>query len=148
MISDGDDNLSDHALSEAIEGAIRAETAIYAISTNTDWVAVDDESRPSKYHLDQGDKILQKFADEVMATARREMTRDETNYIPQHARPVTGGRKPFKSEILADRKERFAGINKFGTERGGWLTSVPGERAVEMHCLADSTLPDELRKLG
>jgi hypothetical protein len=91
---------------------------------------------------------LQKFADEVMATARREMTRDETNYIPQHARPVTGGRKPFKSEILADRKERFAGINKFVTERGGWLTSVPGERAVEMHCLADSTLPDELRKLG
>src|SRR3984893_16914323 len=65
VISDGDDNLSDHALSEAIEGAIRAETAIYAISTNTDWVAVDDESRPSKYHLDQGDKILQKFADET-----------------------------------------------------------------------------------
>jgi Ca-activated chloride channel family protein len=65
VISDGDDNLSDHALSEAIEGAIRAETAIYAISTNTDWVAIDDESRPSKYHLDQGDKILQKFADET-----------------------------------------------------------------------------------
>jgi VWFA-related protein len=65
VISDGDDNLSDHALSEAIEGAIRAETAIFAISTNTDWVAVDDESRPSKYHLDDGDKILQKFADET-----------------------------------------------------------------------------------
>ena len=65
VISDGDDNLSDHALSEAIEGAIRAETAVYSISTNTDWVAIDDESRPSKYHLDEGDKILQKFADET-----------------------------------------------------------------------------------
>jgi Ca-activated chloride channel family protein len=65
VISDGDDNLSDHALSEAIEGAIRAETAVYSISTNTEWVAIDDESRPSKYHLDAGDKILQKFADET-----------------------------------------------------------------------------------
>ena len=45
VISDGDDNLSDHALSEAIEAAIRSETAIYAISTNTDWLAIDDASQ-------------------------------------------------------------------------------------------------------
>jgi Ca-activated chloride channel family protein len=65
VISDGDDNLSDHALSEAIESAIRSETAIYAISTNTDWLAVDDVNKPSKYHLADGDKMLQMFSDQT-----------------------------------------------------------------------------------
>lgn len=65
VISDGDDNLSDHALSDAIESAIRSETAIYAISTNTDWLAIDDASKPSKYHLADGDKMLQTFADQT-----------------------------------------------------------------------------------
>ncbi len=65
VISDGDDNLSDHALSDAIESAIHAETAIYAISTNTDWLAIDDASKPSKYHLAEGDKMLQMFADQT-----------------------------------------------------------------------------------
>ena len=65
VISDGDDNLSDHALSDAIEAAIRSETAVYAISTNTDWLAIDDATKPSKYHLTDGDKMLQKFADQT-----------------------------------------------------------------------------------
>jgi Ca-activated chloride channel homolog len=64
VISDGDDNLSDHALSEALEAAIRAEAAIYAISTNTDWIAIDNPDKPSKYHLDPGDKVLQQFSEE------------------------------------------------------------------------------------
>lgn len=64
VISDGDDNLSDHALSEALESAIRAEAAIYAISTNTDWIAIDNPDKPKKYHLDPGDKVLEQFADE------------------------------------------------------------------------------------
>lgn len=64
VISDGDDNLSDHAISEALESAIRAEVSIYSVSTNTDWLAVDDETKPQKYHLDPGDKVLQQFADE------------------------------------------------------------------------------------
>lgn len=64
VISDGDDNLSDHAPSEALEAAIRSEIAIYAISTNTQWIAIDDETKPQKYHLDPGDKVLQQFADE------------------------------------------------------------------------------------
>jgi Ca-activated chloride channel family protein len=63
VISDGDDNLSDHALSEALEGAMRAEVAIYAISTNTDWIAIDNPDKPSKYHYDPGDKVLQQFTD-------------------------------------------------------------------------------------
>jgi len=64
VISDGDDNLSDHAISEALESAIRAEVSIYSVSTNTDWLAVDDQTKPQKYHLDPGDKVLQQFADE------------------------------------------------------------------------------------
>jgi Ca-activated chloride channel homolog len=63
VISDGDDNLSDHALSESLEAAIRAEAAIYAISTNTDWIAIDNPDRPSKYHYDPGDKVLQQYSD-------------------------------------------------------------------------------------
>lgn len=65
VLSDGDDNLSEHALSDAIEGAIRAETVVYAISTNTEWLATDDASRPTKYHLDEGDKVLQQFGDQT-----------------------------------------------------------------------------------
>lgn len=63
VISDGDDNLSDHALSDAIEGAIRAEAAIYTISTNTDWLAITGDS-PRKLHMSAGDKVLENFADQ------------------------------------------------------------------------------------
>jgi Ca-activated chloride channel homolog len=65
VISDGDDNLSDRALSDAIEAAVRSEAAIYTISTNTDWLAIDDASKPTKYHLADGDKMLQMFADQT-----------------------------------------------------------------------------------
>jgi Ca-activated chloride channel family protein len=75
VISDGNDNLSDHALSDALEAAIRAEAAIYAISTNTDWVSTstmqEEGSNVSgkrdlshKIHLGPGDKVLQEVADE------------------------------------------------------------------------------------
>src|ERR1700693_2520016 len=63
VISDGDDNLSDHALSEAVEAAIRAEAAIYCVSTNTDWLA-SDGNKPRKMHVEGGDKVLEEFADQ------------------------------------------------------------------------------------
>jgi VWFA-related protein len=65
VISDGNDNLSDHALSDAIDAAIRSEAAVFAVSTNTDWLAIDDANRPNKYSLASGDKILQQFADQT-----------------------------------------------------------------------------------
>jgi VWFA-related protein len=66
VISDGGDNLSDHALSEAIDAAFRAEASIYTVSTNTDWIALDtDNARPNKYELTDGDKILKRFSDET-----------------------------------------------------------------------------------
>jgi Ca-activated chloride channel family protein len=63
VISDGDDNLSDHALSESVEAAIRAEAAIYCVSTNTDWLAIDGD-KPRKMHVEGGDKVLEEFADQ------------------------------------------------------------------------------------
>src|ERR1700751_4613093 len=52
-----------------------------------------------------------------------------------------------RNEQLEAWKERFAGINGYVSEHGGWMVSVPGDR--EMHFLAlGSPLPAELRKLG
>jgi Ca-activated chloride channel homolog len=65
MISDGNDNLSDHALSDAIDAAIRSEAAIFTVSTNTDWLSIDDARKPSKYNLDPGDRVLENFADQT-----------------------------------------------------------------------------------
>lgn len=65
VISDGDDNLSDHALSEAMEMAERAEVAIYAISTNTDWLALDNAQAPKKIMKSHGDQILEEFANDT-----------------------------------------------------------------------------------
>jgi Ca-activated chloride channel homolog len=64
VISDGEDNLSDRALSDAIEAAIRAEASIYAISTNTDWLSLTDKDAPKKMHVEGGDKVLQQFAEQ------------------------------------------------------------------------------------
>jgi len=64
-ISDGQDTLSDRALSDAIDASIRSEAAVFSVSTNTDWLAVDDTSKPSKYHLESGDKVLEQFADQT-----------------------------------------------------------------------------------
>ena len=63
VISDGNDNLSDHALSESVEAAIRAEAVIYCISTNTDWLAIEGD-KPHKMHIEGGDKVLEQFADQ------------------------------------------------------------------------------------
>jgi VWFA-related protein len=63
VISDGNDNLSDHALSESVDATIRAEAVIYCISTNTDWLAIEGD-KPHKMHVEGGDKVLEQFADQ------------------------------------------------------------------------------------
>jgi VWFA-related protein len=69
LISDGEDNLSQHTRSEAIEMAQRTSVVIYTISTSTQWVTLDDPSKEKsgnrKYHLTEGDKILQDLAEET-----------------------------------------------------------------------------------
>jgi Ca-activated chloride channel family protein len=69
LISDGEDNLSTHTRTEAIEMAQRTSVVIYTISTSIQWVALDDPSKERtgnrKYHLTDGDKILQQLAEET-----------------------------------------------------------------------------------
>lgn len=70
VISDGDDNLSNHARSEAIEMAERAGVVIYTISTSTQWVTAAEETDPQKrtsrkYHKEEGDKVLDQLAEET-----------------------------------------------------------------------------------
>jgi len=61
VISDGEDNLSDRPLSESMEMAEKAEVAIYAISTNTDWLNIEGDT-PKKVMQTHGDKVLDEFA--------------------------------------------------------------------------------------
>ncbi|PYU16775.1 MAG: VWA domain-containing protein [Acidobacteria bacterium] len=69
LISDGEDNLSLHTRSEAIELAQRTSVVIYTISTSTQWVSLSEtdpnKTADRKYHLTDGDKILQDLAEET-----------------------------------------------------------------------------------
>jgi Ca-activated chloride channel homolog len=69
LISDGEDNLSQHTRSEAIEMAQRTSVVIYTISTSTQWIQLsqtDPEKLANrKNHLTEGDQILQDLADET-----------------------------------------------------------------------------------
>lgn len=69
LISDGDDNLSTHTRSEAIEMAQRTSVVIYTISTSTQWIQLSqtdpDKVANRKTHLTEGDQILQNLADET-----------------------------------------------------------------------------------
>jgi VWFA-related protein len=69
LISDGEDNLSTHTRAEAIEMAQRTSVVIYTISTSTQWVTLDDPSKEHtgnrKYHLTEGDKVLEDLAEQT-----------------------------------------------------------------------------------
>jgi Ca-activated chloride channel family protein len=69
LISDGDDNLSNHTRAEAIEMAQRTNVVIYAISTSTQWIQLSqtDPSKAAnrKMHLTEGDEILKDLAEET-----------------------------------------------------------------------------------
>ena len=69
LISDGDDNLSNHTRAEAIEMAQRTNVVIYTISTSTQWIQLSqtDPSKAAsrKMHLTEGDEILKSLAEET-----------------------------------------------------------------------------------
>ena len=69
LISDGDDNLSTRTRADAIEMAQRTSVVIYTISTSTQWVSLSqtdpNKTADRKYHLTDGDKILQELAEET-----------------------------------------------------------------------------------
>src|SRR5216684_4264087 len=69
LISDGEDNLSTHTRSDAIEMAQRTSVVIYTISTSTQWISLS-QTDPTKMGdrkspLTDGDKILQELAEET-----------------------------------------------------------------------------------
>jgi VWFA-related protein len=69
LISDGDDNLSDHTRGEAIEMAQRTNVVIYTISTSTQWIQLSqtdpNKMGDRKMHLTEGDAILKDLAEET-----------------------------------------------------------------------------------
>jgi len=50
-----------------------------------------------------------------------------------------------RPDIAAKRRGRFAGLNQFVSERGGWITSSPGEVEAVLEVLEGSDLPDLIR---
>ncbi len=67
VISDGDDNSSNHSRGESVEMAQRAGVIIYSISTSTEWISAEDEKDPSKrisrkYEKNEGDRVLDQLA--------------------------------------------------------------------------------------
>ena len=63
VISDGNDNLSDHALSEAVDPTIRAEAVMYASApTPTGWRSIGD--KPQKFTSRAGTRFCEQFADQ------------------------------------------------------------------------------------
>lgn len=65
VISDGlDSDPSGPSRGQAIEMCQRASTAIYAISTSTDWLSFSGTT-PKKYHKTPGDDVLAQFAEET-----------------------------------------------------------------------------------
>ena len=69
LISDGDDNLSNHTRAEAIEMAQRTNVVIYTISTSTQWIQLSqtdpNKLADRKMHLTEGDQILKDLAEET-----------------------------------------------------------------------------------
>lgn len=49
---------------------------------------------------------------------------------------------------VKDRKAKFAEVLAFVNQRGGWVTSIPGDFEVTVECTKTSTLPDELAAAG
>src|SRR5262249_53012239 len=54
---------------------------------------------------------------------------------------------PHAHKIL-DRKQRHAALNDFITERGGWLTSVPGDPLMRFEAPIGAGLAEQLRAKG
>lgn len=70
VISDGDDNLSRGSRGAAMEAAERTGTAIYCISSSTEWVSLAETSDPRKqvqrkYLKGDADKVLDEFASQT-----------------------------------------------------------------------------------
>ncbi|MCL6481643.1 MAG: VWA domain-containing protein [Firmicutes bacterium] len=81
LFSDGKDSMIyGKSLREALDACQRAEVAIYAISTSTDWMAFrgsDKDKPPEKYHFTEGDQVLAQLAEETGGRAFYPYRRDD-----------------------------------------------------------------------
>ncbi len=135
VFSDGEDNLSDRALSDSIEMAERCEVSIYSISTSTDWVAVTTVDRPHKMFKTPGDEILEKFAvqtggrvffpykvDDLAESFQDIGAELRSQYFIAYAPSVPADGKYRKIQVdIADRK----GLT-VRTRKGYYATQTPG----------------------
>jgi hypothetical protein len=53
-----------------------------------------------------------------------------------------------RSPEIEERKRRFDDLNAFISQRGGWMTSVPGAHKITFDALPGSPLPEQLAALG
>jgi hypothetical protein len=67
---------------------------------------------------------------------------------PERAARERMDRQQRRVEQTLDRKKRFAALNDWITDRGGWCTSLPGDPEVRLECLPNSDVPAQLTKLG
>lgn len=107
LLSDGDDNQSRVALSEAVEMAQRAEVIIYAISTNTSGVVLRGD-KVLKYLAEQtGGRAFFPFKIEDVSNAFTQISEELRSQYDISYKPadfVADG-KYRKIEILADNKK-------------------------------------------
>lgn len=64
VLTDGEDNMSDRSMEQAVEAAERSDVSLYGISTNNDWVAVDGKA-PEKNFKSKGEHLMEQFADQT-----------------------------------------------------------------------------------
>src|SRR5215468_4444338 len=112
LISDGEDNLSNHTRTEAIEMAQRTSVVIYTISTSTQWVSLS-QTDPSKtgdrkYHKTEGDQILQELAAETGGRS----------FFPYHVDDLDQSFQDIGDELrnqysIAYNPSNYAGVGKY-----------------------------------
>jgi VWFA-related protein len=107
VISDGDDNVSRHSRREALEMAQHAGIVIYTISTSTNWILTDKETNDAnaadrKYFKDEGDKLLQQFADDSGGRA----------FFPYHIDDLAKSFENISDELRSEYSLAFAPANR------------------------------------
>jgi hypothetical protein len=79
-------------------------------------------------------------------------TRNSSNFYfpgePERQALARSQRRRAMVEETIDAKRRFASLLKYVSAKGGWLTSVAGDRLVTLETPPGSSLPDDLRKAG
>jgi VWFA-related protein len=82
VVSDGDDNLSSSTRQDSMDAAHRSGVAIYAVSTSTQWITIEESKDPShrfdrKWEKTEGDKVLEFFSTDTGGRAFFPYEQDE-----------------------------------------------------------------------